>query len=102
VKKDYRRAKLDPKTRALCDCAVKLTRYPERAAEADILALRAAGCTDEEIHDATQVIALFNYYTRLAHGLGVEPEDFMPRKAAATKPRKNYSDGTARKRTKKR
>ena len=92
---------MDAKTRALCDYAVKLTRHPEKAAEADILALRAAGCTEEEIHDATQVIALFNYYTRLAHALGVEPEDFMPRKAA-TKSRKNYSDGTARKRTKKR
>jgi uncharacterized peroxidase-related enzyme len=102
VKKDYRRAPLDGKTRALCDYAVKLTRHPENAAEADIRGLRAAGCTDEEIHDATQVIALFNYYTRLAHGLGVEPEDFMPRRAAVTKPRKNYSEGTARKRTKKR
>ena len=101
MKKDYRRAKLDAKTRALCDYAVKLTRHPEKAAEADILTLRAAGCTDEEIHDATQVIALFNYYTRLAHGLGVEPEDFMPQ-MAAPKSRKNYSDGTARKRTKKR
>lgn len=101
MKKDYRRARLDAKTRALCDYAVKLTRHPEKAAEADILALRAAGCTEEEIHDATQVIALFNYYTRLAHALGVEPEDLMPKKAPP-KSRKNYSDGTARKRTKKR
>jgi uncharacterized peroxidase-related enzyme len=101
VKKDYRRAKLDAKTRVLCDYAVKLTRHPERAAEADIRALRNAGCTDEEIHDASQVIALFNYYTRLAHALGVEAEDFMPKKAAPES-RKNYSEGTARKRTKKR
>ena len=102
MKKDYRRAKLDAKTRALCDYAVKLTRHPEKAAEVDIRALRAAGCTDEEIHDATQVIALFNYYTRLAHALGVEPEDFMASRKTSGRARKNYSDGTARKRTKKR
>ncbi|HYL68674.1 MAG TPA: peroxidase-related enzyme [Candidatus Limnocylindria bacterium] len=79
VKRDYRKAKLDTKTRAMCDYAVRLTRDPVSAAETDIKALRRAGLTDEEIHDATQVIALFNYYTRLAHALGVEPEDFMPR-----------------------
>jgi len=79
VKRDYRGAKLDTKTRAMCDYAVKLTRDPASAAEADIVTLRSAGMSDEEIHDATQVIALFNYYTRLAHALGVEPENFMPR-----------------------
>jgi uncharacterized peroxidase-related enzyme len=63
----------------MCDYAVKLTRDPASAVEADIVGLRIAGLTDEEIHDATQVIALFNYYTRLAHALGVEPEEFMPR-----------------------
>jgi len=63
----------------MCDYAVKLTRDPASASETDIVTLRSAGMSDEEIHDATQVIALFNYYTRLAHALGVEPEDFMPR-----------------------
>jgi alkylhydroperoxidase family enzyme len=63
----------------MSDYAVKLTRDPASASEADIVALRRAGLTDEEIHDSTQVIALFNYYTRLALALGVESEDFMPR-----------------------
>lgn len=63
----------------MCEYAVKLTRDPGSAVEADIVTLRTAGLSDEEIHDSTQVIALFNYYTRLAHALGVEPEDFMPR-----------------------
>ncbi len=47
---------------------------------ASIDALRAAGWSDEQIHDAVQVIALFNYYTRLAEALGIEPEDSMERK----------------------
>jgi uncharacterized peroxidase-related enzyme len=80
VKRDYREAKLDKKTRAICDYAVRLTRDPATATEAGIVTLRSAGLTDEEIHDSTQVIALFNYYTRLAHALGVEPEDFMSRR----------------------
>lgn len=63
----------------MCDYAVKLTQDPASSTEGDIRALRSAGLTDEEIHDATQVISLFNYYTRLAHALGVEPEDFMPK-----------------------
>jgi len=29
--------------------------------------------------DAVQVVAYFNYITRVADGLGVEPEDFIER-----------------------
>ncbi len=29
------------------------------------------------IHDATQVVGYFNYISRVADGLGVEPEDFI-------------------------
>ena len=44
---------------------------------ADLDALRAHGLDDRGIHDATQVIGYFNYITRVADGLGVEPEDFI-------------------------
>ena len=43
----------------------------------DIEALRAHGLTDRAIHDAAQVTGFFNYITRIADGLGVEPEDFI-------------------------
>ena len=39
--------------------------------------LRAHGLDDRAIHDAVQVIGYFNYITRLADALGVEPEDFI-------------------------
>ena len=39
--------------------------------------LRRHGYDDRAIHDATQVIAYFNYITRIAAALGVEPEDFI-------------------------
>ena len=45
---------------------------------ADLDALRARGLDDPAIHDAVQVISYFNYITRIADALGVEPEDFIP------------------------
>ncbi len=43
----------------------------------DLQQLRRVGLTDRAIHDAVQVIAYFNYITRVADALGVEPEDFI-------------------------
>lgn len=68
---------LDPKTRALLDFAVVLTRDPKCVKPRTIDELRAVGWNDEEILTATQIIGMFNYYVRLAEGLGVDPEDFM-------------------------
>ncbi len=39
--------------------------------------LRRHGFDDTAIHDATQVIAYFNYITRIADALGVEDESFI-------------------------
>ncbi len=44
---------------------------------ADLDALRKQGFDDTAIHDATQVIAYFNYINRIADGMGVEHEDFV-------------------------
>ncbi len=43
----------------------------------DLDYLRDCGFDDRAIHDATQVIGYFNYITRVADGLGVEPEEFI-------------------------
>lgn len=51
--------------------ATKLTLEPGSMVEADILALRRAGLSDAQIHDVVQVTALYNYYNRLADGLGI-------------------------------
>jgi alkylhydroperoxidase family enzyme len=45
----------------------------------DLERLRGLGFDDRAIHDAVQVIGYFNYVTRVADGLGVEPEDFIQR-----------------------
>lgn len=74
---NWRTATLTEADRALCSHAVKLTRHQHDVSPADLDNLRACGFDDVAIHDATQVIAYFNYITRIANGLGVEPEIFV-------------------------
>lgn len=68
---------MSPADAALCECAEKITRAPHHAAAANVEALRAAGLDDRAIHDATQIIAYFNYINRVADALGIEPETFI-------------------------
>ena len=72
--RDYREADLDPADRAMLDFAVKLTEAPSEMTRSDVEALRERGFDDVAIHDIVQVAALFNYYDRLADGLGIDPE----------------------------
>ena len=61
----------------MCAYAERLSLEQGAVDRSDIEALRAVGLDDRAIHDATQVIAYFNYITRVADGLGVEPETFI-------------------------
>jgi len=74
---DWRTARLTAADRALCSHAAKLTHRQHDVTPADLDLLRDHGFDDVAIHDATQVIAYFNYITRIANGLGVEPESFV-------------------------
>jgi uncharacterized peroxidase-related enzyme len=74
LKDDYRRAELSASDRAMLDYAVKITRTPAALRAEDVQALRAAGLDDAAIHDTAQITALFNYYNRIADGLGIDPE----------------------------
>lgn len=58
----------------MLDFADKLTRTPAAIEAADLEELRRQGFDDGAIHDIAQVAALFNYYNRLADGLGIDPE----------------------------
>ena len=58
----------------MLDFAVKLTRTPSEIGKADVEALRERGFDDAGIYDIVQITALFNYYDRLADGLGIDPE----------------------------
>ncbi len=78
VQTDYRKATLTPADHALCDHAMKMTRTPGSISQADVQHLRACGLSHRAIHDATQVIAYFNYINRVADGLGIDLEPEMP------------------------
>lgn len=78
IARDWRAAAgLSEAERALCAFAERLSRDPAAMGESDIAALRAQGWEDRAIHDATQIIAYFNYINRVAEALGVELEDFV-------------------------
>jgi alkylhydroperoxidase family enzyme len=71
---DYTAAELGPALHALLNYCVAVTRDPRSGSAAGVVGLRALGWSDEAIHDALQVTGFFNYYDRLADGLGVDPE----------------------------
>lgn len=77
VVRDWRSASLAPPDRALCEFAAKVTHRREPMSPADLDALRAHGFEDRALHDAAQVVAYFNYITRIADSLGVENESFV-------------------------
>lgn len=77
IARDWRAAPLSPVDRALCEFAAKLTCDQRSMSRADLDKLRVHGLDDRAIHDAVQVVGYFNYITRVADALGVEPEDFI-------------------------
>lgn len=78
IARDWRVAKLSEADRALCAFATKLTHQSDAMQPSDLEILRGVGFDDRAIHDATQVVAYFNYVTRVADALGIEPETFIP------------------------
>ncbi len=77
IQENYRQVDFDPPTRALLDFAVKLTLSPKQMRAADVEALRELVFADQDILDAVQIIAYFNYINRVLDGLGAEPEPSM-------------------------
>lgn len=74
--RDWRQAPLSDADLALCRFGAKVTHGQDRSTEDDLEALRGHGFDDGAIHNATQVVAYFNYMSRIADALGVEPETF--------------------------
>ena len=70
---DYTEATVDPQTRAMLDFASKLTRTPSDMSQADVQRLRNHGLSDEQILSTVLIACTFNFMTRLADSLGVEP-----------------------------
>jgi len=63
---------LSTRDRALCEIAEKLTLQPTRVVEEDWSPLRALGFDDQACLEVAHVVCLFNYFTRLADGFGLQ------------------------------
>ncbi|MCA9728705.1 MAG: peroxidase-related enzyme [Candidatus Eisenbacteria bacterium] len=74
---DYRKAALDPASKALCDYAVKLTLAPHKVNDEDLAKLKQSGFNDEMMVVIVQITSYFNYLSRVANALGVDPEVWM-------------------------
>ncbi|MBL8879810.1 MAG: hypothetical protein JNG88_11885 [Phycisphaerales bacterium] len=74
VATDWRTAGLAATVIPLCEYAEQVTLRPAECREKGITSLREAGWSDAAIHDATQIVAYFNYINRIADALGVEME----------------------------
>ena len=71
---DFRTAELSDGDRAMLDFSIQLTLHPGEMNRQHVEALRGSGFSDTAIHDIVQVTALFNYYNRIADGLGIDDE----------------------------
>jgi uncharacterized peroxidase-related enzyme len=71
---DFRQAVVSAADLAMLEYAAKLTQRPWDVKEADVIALREAGFSDEAILDINQVASYYAFVNRLADGLGVELE----------------------------
>ena len=76
VEHDWTTAPLSPKRTAMLGFAVKLTKTPAATNDAD--ALRAAGFTDRDILDIVEVVGYYAYANRIADGLSLQTEHWIP------------------------
>ena len=78
VEHDWTTAGLSAKRAAMLAYAVKLTETPAATTDADVDALREAGFSDRDILDITEVVGYYAYANRIADGLGLQTEDWIP------------------------
>ncbi|MCG8358529.1 MAG: peroxidase-related enzyme [Kiloniellales bacterium] len=69
---DLEAAGIDEKLRPILRLARKLTQSPGKLVEADTEAVLAAGWDERALHDAINVVCLFNFMNRLVEGHGIE------------------------------
>ena len=78
IEADFEAAAISEKRKVMLRYATKLTRTPEEVAEPDVERLREAGFSDADILHIVEVIAYYAYANRIADGLGIPLEDWIP------------------------
>jgi len=66
---------LTERQRALCTVAEKLSATPTRMTPDDWQPLRRLGFDDRACLEVAHIVGLFNYFTRLADGFGLQPTE---------------------------
>lgn len=74
---------LTPRQRALCTLAEKMTLNPTQMTAEDWQPLRDAGLDEQGLLEVAHVVAIFNYFPRLADGFGLKLDPRL-REAAAS------------------
>jgi uncharacterized peroxidase-related enzyme len=78
IERDWRAAALSSKRVAMLLYAEKLTLRPSEMVEHDVIALRDAGFSDRDVLDICEVVGYYAYVNRIADGLGVPTESWLP------------------------
>ncbi len=78
IEEDFETAGLSEKRVAMLRYAEKLTSTPAEATEEDVAGLRTAGFTDIDILHIVEVVGYYAYANRMADGLGIPLEDWIP------------------------
>jgi uncharacterized peroxidase-related enzyme len=79
VESDWRTAPdLSDKRRTMLEFSVKLTANPGAMNDDDTAALRNVGFGDRDILDIVEVVAYYAYANRIADGLGIDLEPWIP------------------------
>jgi uncharacterized peroxidase-related enzyme len=78
VETDFEKAAISEKRKEMLRYAVKLTVEPASVSADDIANLREAGFADIDILHIAEVVAYYAYANRLADGLGIPLEDWIP------------------------
>ena len=72
---NYRKADITPRQRAMLDFAMKVSQQAQAVDEADSVALRDHGFSDDDIWDIAAISAFFGMSNRLANFTSLRPND---------------------------
>ena len=78
IESDFEAAGLSKKRLTMLCYAVKLTLTPGEVAESDVGSLRDVGFSDTDILHIAEVVGYYAYANRIANGLGIPLEDWIP------------------------
>jgi uncharacterized peroxidase-related enzyme len=78
VEVNWRTSSIDERRKVMLTYVEKLTIRPQDVTTGDVDALRTEGFTDRDIHDICEVAAYYAYVNRIADGLGVQLETWLP------------------------